>query len=478
MTMTFRPVVAGTADVSAIIRIVDSTDGTPETGVVFNTAGIDIRYRRDGATDTAITEATLATLDAAHADGGFLHIGNGYYRVDLPDAACAAGVNGVLVHGTVTGMVVIGTYIPLFAVNPYDTVRMGLTALPNVASGSAGAIPTVGTGTAQISVTGGRATADVTYWNGAVLTGKTGAFPEFGIVDSGTAQSATGTTLVLRSAAAFADDELIGATILIVSATAGAGQRRIITDYVSTTDTATVDTWTTTPSGTIVYAIFGSPPASSGLPVPVNLTQIGGDAQSATDLKDFADAGYDPVTNKVQGVVLTDTATNLTNAPGAGDFTATMKTSIGTAVAASAVASVTGNVGGNVTGSVGSVTGAVGSVTGNVGGNVVGSVGSVTGGATAASLNATRYAKNTASQKVYFTLVDSTDHVTRKTGITVTAQRSLDGAAFGSATGTVTEVGSGVYYLSTSTADINADDVVFRFTGTACDPVELHVVTY
>lgn len=49
------------------------------------------------------------------------------------------------------------------------------------------------------------------------------------------------------------------------------------------------------------------------------------------------------------------TVTNLTNAPTAGDFTATMKTSIGTAVAASAVASVTGNVGGNVGGSVGSV---------------------------------------------------------------------------------------------------------------------------
>lgn len=71
------------------------------------------------------------------------------------------------------------------------------------------------------------------------------------------------------------------------------------------------------------------------------------------------------------------TTTNLTNAPSAGDFTATMKTSIGTAVAASAVASVTGNVGGNVTGSVGSVVGAVGSVTGNVGGNVTGSIGSL-----------------------------------------------------------------------------------------------------
>lgn len=41
----------------------------------------------------------------------------------------------------------------------------------------------------------------------------------------------------------------------------------------------------------------------------VDVTQIGGVTQSATDLKDFADAGYDPVTNKVQGVVLVDTCT-------------------------------------------------------------------------------------------------------------------------------------------------------------------------
>lgn len=40
-----------------------------------------------------------------------------------------------------------------------------------------------------------------------------------------------------------------------------------------------------------------------------DLTQIGGVAQSATDLKDFADAGYDPATNKVQGLVLCDQTT-------------------------------------------------------------------------------------------------------------------------------------------------------------------------
>ncbi len=44
----------------------------------------------------------------------------------------------------------------------------------------------------------------------------------------------------------------------------------------------------------------------------VDLAQMGGVAQSATDLKDFADAGYDPLTKKVQGVALVDTVTTLT----------------------------------------------------------------------------------------------------------------------------------------------------------------------
>ncbi len=50
-------------------------------------------------------------------------------------------------------------------------------------------------------------------------------------------------------------------------------------------------------------------------------------------------------TNITAGTLTTvTTATNLTNAPTVGDFTSTMKTSIGTAVAASAVASVTAGV--------------------------------------------------------------------------------------------------------------------------------------
>lgn len=48
----------------------------------------------------------------------------------------------------------------------------------------------------------------------------------------------------------------------------------------------------------------------------VDLIQMGGVAQSATDLKDFADAGYDPATNKVEGVKLADTTTTNTDMVG------------------------------------------------------------------------------------------------------------------------------------------------------------------
>jgi hypothetical protein len=44
-----------------------------------------------------------------------------------------------------------------------------------------------------------------------------------------------------------------------------------------------------------------------------DLTQMGGVAQSATDLKDLADTGYDPATHKVQGLVLCDTTTTNTD---------------------------------------------------------------------------------------------------------------------------------------------------------------------
>ena len=59
-------------------------------------------------------------------------------------------------------------------------------------------------------------------------------------------------------------------------------------------------------------------PTVAGVP-EVDVTHMAGGIQTVTDLKDFADAGYDPATNKVQGVVLVDTTTTNTDLVSAAD---------------------------------------------------------------------------------------------------------------------------------------------------------------
>lgn len=74
-------------------------------------------------------------------------------------------------------------------------------------------------------------------------------------------------------------------------------------------------------SGVQVYGspptVYTTPPNSTLLAIDVSgrvdVGELGGDAQSLTDLKDFADAGYDPSTNKIEGVKLADAVTNVTN---------------------------------------------------------------------------------------------------------------------------------------------------------------------
>jgi hypothetical protein len=134
------------------------------------------------------------------------------------------------------------------------------------------------------------------------------------ITDQGTAQAATGTTLQLRAAAAFADDELIGQTVFITGGTTGVGQSRLITDYVSATDTATVETWTTTPTGTITYKICPTAPGSGAVDIGTGtgLTAIpwnaAWDAEVQSEVTDALNA-YDPPT---RAELTTDTNSVLT----------------------------------------------------------------------------------------------------------------------------------------------------------------------
>lgn len=180
-----------------------------------------------------------------------------------------------------------------------------------------------------------------------------GSVPWAGIVDQGTAQSVTGTTIVLRAAAGFANDELVGATVVITGGTTGVGQSRAITDYVGATDTATVDTWTTTPTGTITYKIYGtSPAASSSAPTAAQIADAVWDEAQADHV---AAGSFGEVATEV-AAILVDTAE--IGAAGAGLTNINLPNQ---------TMDIVGNITGNLSGSVGSVTGAVGSVTGAVG---------------------------------------------------------------------------------------------------------------
>ena len=111
MTAVYN-ITPGATDVSIYIRIIDLSSGVPEQSVSVAQAGMDLQYRRTGASVVDMTEVTVS-IAGSHADGGFCHIDNGYYRIDLPDAACAAGANDCVVLGSVTDMVVIGAIIQL-----------------------------------------------------------------------------------------------------------------------------------------------------------------------------------------------------------------------------------------------------------------------------------------------------------------------------------------------------------------------------
>jgi len=73
-------------------------------------------------------------------------------------------------------------------------------------------------------------------------------------------------------------------------------------------------------------------------------------------------------------------------------------------------------------------------------------------------------------------MTDSADHVTGKTGLTLTITAGKAGAAFASISPTVTERGSGWYSaaLTTSHTDTNGD-MAFHITGTGADPSDLVV---
>lgn len=92
-----------------------------------------------------------------------------------------------------------------------------------------------------------------------------------------------------------------------------------------------------------------------------------------------------------------------------------------------------------------------------------------------------RAVKQSTARNVMVFMTDSADHITGKTGLTLTITASKNGAAFASITPTVTERGSGWYNLALTASHLDTlGDFALHVTGTGADPSDLafEVIAY
>lgn len=135
------------------------TTGAGKSGLTNGSAGLTCYRARldDGnaaGTQLVLSGGTLGTWSS----GGFKEKDAtnmiGIYELGLDNAGLATGSDRVVYYIIATGVAPCVLEIQLVDFDPQDTVRLGLTAMPNVASGGAGAIPITGTGANAIAVDG------------------------------------------------------------------------------------------------------------------------------------------------------------------------------------------------------------------------------------------------------------------------------------------------------------------------------------
>ncbi|MCH8292398.1 hypothetical protein IH992_15005 [Candidatus Poribacteria bacterium] len=491
-----RLIKKGSTNISVELYIIDNSDGTPELGVLFNTAGIDLNYRRDDAVVTSITEATLAALTTAHTDGGFLEVANGRYRFDLPDAAFATGVSQITIGGTVTGMVVLPITIQLVDFDPDDVVRMGLTALPNVIVEGAGGLFTRGTGAGQINQSANgqidvnaerlnnvaqslldlKDFADAGYdpaankVQGVVLTDTVTDLTNLPsitanwITAAGIATSAlngkgdwnigkTGYDLSTAGILAIWHQAL---TAIVTAGSVG----KLLKDEITAVRMATLTDWIN--GGRLDLLLDAIPTTamrgtdSAALATALATAQLDLDKLTGSDGATLATIQGNYAPSKAGDAMTLTTAGilaiwhQLNSAIVTAD---SMGKLLKDEITAVRMATLTDWINGE---RLDLLLDTIKTKTDNLPDGVK---------------------KNTALSNFSFFMVDSTDNVSAKTGLSVASQRSIDGGAFASTTNSAAEIASGFYKIDLSAADLNGDVISFRFTATGANDRVLTIIT-
>ncbi len=103
------------------------------------------------------------------ASGAVSEIGNGWYSL-AGNSTDRNTVGELSIYATANGAdSFYGKYV-IVPWDPFDAVRLGMTALPNANAEASGGLPTIGTGSGQINLTSGRADSDVKAINSSLTS--------------------------------------------------------------------------------------------------------------------------------------------------------------------------------------------------------------------------------------------------------------------------------------------------------------------
>ena len=472
--MARRKILAGSTSVVVPIFIQDSssTTGAGLGSLVYNSAGLAAKYRRQG--DSSWTTISLVTATAGtFTSSGFIADGGpvtGGYELGIPNAALASGATWVQIalYGA-TNMLAVLLEIELDAVNYQDATRFGLSALPNANAAANGGLPTVngnnavliqtGTGTGQLDFTSGVVKANATQLAGQTITAAAGVtFPSSVAsptnITAGTITTATNLTNLPSIPADWLTASGIAASALNGkgdwSTYAGgdtAGTTTLLSRLTSTRATLldNLDAAITTRMATFSYT---TPPTAAAI-----VTAIMTDLLSGTDFSTSGSFGK-LIKDYLDAAVSTRLAT--------AGYTAPDNTSASSAASSAATAATQATNAASQTTAT-NIRTAVGLAAANLDSQL---------GAIPTTF---RLKKNTAFSG--FSLVMFNTSGVAATGKTVSGSVSIDGGTFGTLTNSVSEIGSGAYKVNLAAADTNGNDLLFLFTATDCKPLFLKVIT-
>jgi hypothetical protein len=182
-----REIQAAASSIICLVYITDDS-GAAKTGLAYNTSGLRLSYKRDsGSAAVSVTVGasivditTLGTYQGTATAWGFKEVSSanmpGVYEVHVPNNAFASNAKEVVIE--ISGVASTAPCTRAFRIvpwNPDDSVRLGLTSLPNATVSTSGGLPTVGSQipNANAAASGGLPTVDAS--NAVKLQSGTGA---------------------------------------------------------------------------------------------------------------------------------------------------------------------------------------------------------------------------------------------------------------------------------------------------------------